>query len=287
MKIGIDSYCFHRFFGEVYPGQKTPDKLLTTKEFLQKSYDLGLNGVSLESCFLPSLEEDYLKELKSQIEEFSLEVIYAWGHPFGLERGQSEAAFLDLCASIPRAKLIGADTMRVCGASSMYLADDRSPHVKALIHQFQEIMTIADSYQVKIAMENHHDFTADEMLQIIEGVGSPNFGVTFDSGNFLRLLDDPLSAIQKLAPYTFATHLKDVALNGQAKPNDWFFFSAVPLGQGLIDHKAIIQTLKEANFSGLLTLEIDYPHPDWANREEDMVEISVRNLRKMADEIYS
>jgi hypothetical protein len=24
MKIGIDSYCFHRFFGEVYPQQQQP-----------------------------------------------------------------------------------------------------------------------------------------------------------------------------------------------------------------------------------------------------------------------
>ena len=24
MKVGIDSYCFHRFFGEVYPQQAEP-----------------------------------------------------------------------------------------------------------------------------------------------------------------------------------------------------------------------------------------------------------------------
>ena len=26
MKIGIDSYCYHRFFGEVYPQQVEPEK---------------------------------------------------------------------------------------------------------------------------------------------------------------------------------------------------------------------------------------------------------------------
>ena len=26
MKVGIDSYCYHRFFGEVYPDQKTTCK---------------------------------------------------------------------------------------------------------------------------------------------------------------------------------------------------------------------------------------------------------------------
>ena len=29
MKIGIDSYCFHRFFGEVYPEQPAPPKQMT------------------------------------------------------------------------------------------------------------------------------------------------------------------------------------------------------------------------------------------------------------------
>ena len=36
-------------------------------------------------------------------------------------------------------------------------------------------------------MENHIDFTAREILQLIEDVGSTNFGVNFDTGNALRL----------------------------------------------------------------------------------------------------
>jgi hypothetical protein len=26
MKVGIDSYCYHRFFGEVYPEQVAPER---------------------------------------------------------------------------------------------------------------------------------------------------------------------------------------------------------------------------------------------------------------------
>ena len=29
MKIGIDSYCYHRLFGEVYDMQEKPEKLKT------------------------------------------------------------------------------------------------------------------------------------------------------------------------------------------------------------------------------------------------------------------
>jgi hypothetical protein len=35
MKIAIDSYCYHRYFGEVYPGlQQPPDRALTVWDFL-------------------------------------------------------------------------------------------------------------------------------------------------------------------------------------------------------------------------------------------------------------
>ena len=48
------------------------------------------------------------------------------------------------------------------------------------------------------------------MLWLVEAVGSPYFGVNFDTGNFLRLLDDPLDAMEKLGKYVFATHIKDL-----------------------------------------------------------------------------
>ena len=35
MKIGIDSYCYHRFFGEVYPDQEPAQKKMTMQDFLK------------------------------------------------------------------------------------------------------------------------------------------------------------------------------------------------------------------------------------------------------------
>lgn len=63
MKIGIDSYCYHRLFGEVYDFQAKPDKLKTVDEFLDFAKELEVDGVSLETCFLPSLDEGFLKDL--------------------------------------------------------------------------------------------------------------------------------------------------------------------------------------------------------------------------------
>jgi len=57
MKIGIDSYCFHRFFGEVYAEQIAPPGPMTMDTFLTFARELQVDGVSLESCFLPSRDQ--------------------------------------------------------------------------------------------------------------------------------------------------------------------------------------------------------------------------------------
>ena len=34
LKVGIENYSYHRFFGEVYPQQETPDQQMTIEDFL-------------------------------------------------------------------------------------------------------------------------------------------------------------------------------------------------------------------------------------------------------------
>jgi len=293
MKIGIDSYCYHRFFGEVYnferSKQKLPEKNMTMDDFLERAKQLGVDGVSLESCFFPSYDDGYFRELKAKLDDYGFDRVYAWGHPDGLERGQNPQAYEgvedSLIASIPRAKLMGADVMRVVGSSLMFRHEPHGPQIVALAEQFRSAMKVANDYGVKLAIENHIDYTADEILQLLEMVDNKDFGVNFDTGNFLRLLDDPIAGMEKLAPYVFATHIKDLLPNPDARPDDWFFFSGVPVGWGLIDNKQLAAILKKHNYQGFLAVEIDNPHPDWFGCEDEAVSISVKNLRAIAEEL--
>jgi sugar phosphate isomerase/epimerase len=286
MKIGIDSYCYHRFFGEVYPDQDAPQKKMTMEDFLKRAKELDVDGVSLESCFLPSFDEAYLKDLKAQLDEYKFDRVFAWGHPDGLERGQNPAAFKEMKECIPRAKMIGADVMRVTGSSLMFRLEPHAPQIEALTKQFREAVRIAEDYGIKMAVENHIDYTADEIMQLLENVDSSNFGVNFDTGNFLRLLDDPIRGMEILAPHVLAVHLKDLQVNiAEAKPNDWFFFSGVPVGQGLIDNQTLANILNKQNFTGFLAVEIDHPHIDWRGREDEAVELSVKGLKKIVSSL--
>lgn len=283
MKVGIDSYCYHRFFGEVYPDQEPPDKSMTMEDFLKRAKELDVDGVSLESCFFPpDAEQAWFRELKAQLDEYNFDRVYAWGHPDGLERGQNWEAYDEMISGIPHAKEIGADVMRVVGSSLLFRHEPHDPQVKALAEMFKKAVVAAKDYDVKLAVENHIDFTSDEILQMLEMVDSEYFGLNFDTGNFLRLLDDPVAGMEKLAPYVLATHVKDLVPDKNARPTDWHFFAGVPVGMGLIDNPILAEMLHKADFKGFLAVEIDHPHTDWTGREDEAVALSVKELKRIA-----
>ena len=68
MKVGIDSYCYHRFLGDVYPEQQPPATLLTMERVIDRAHELGCEGISLESCFFPSFDAGYLADVRARLE---------------------------------------------------------------------------------------------------------------------------------------------------------------------------------------------------------------------------
>ncbi len=246
MKIGIDSYCYHRFTGDVYPQQKTPPSQITLPWFLKRAHELKVDGVSVEYPLISRFDSSYLSEVKGMLDEYNLDRVYAWGHPDGLEGGRNEKAFADMVKNIEYAKAIGAKVMRVVGASLMFRNEPHGPMLEKLTRMFSEAVQVAASHDIRIADENHIDFNSDEMLSLIKAVNSPYFGINFDTGNFMRVLDDPIKGMEKLAKYTFSTHVKDLKPNRQASVDDWFFFSSTPVGDGLVDNQKLAQLLKDA-----------------------------------------
>ncbi|MDP7254081.1 MAG: sugar phosphate isomerase/epimerase family protein [Planctomycetota bacterium] len=279
MKVGIDSYCYHRFFGEVYPEQEKPTKEMTLEDFIRRAKELAVDGVSLESCFIPRFDKSYLSEIKGMLDEANLDRVFAWGHPDGLEGGKNEKAFDEMMASIEYAHDIGANVMRVVGSSLMFRFEPHGPQIEKLSQMFSEAAREAEKYGIKLADENHIDFDSDEMLTLINNVNSPYFGINFDTGNFMRVLDDPVQGMEKLAKHVYATHIKDLKPQKGAAVNDWFFFSSTPIGDGFVDNQKLAQILKDNDYEGFLAVEIDFLHPDYNNDEDQAVEQSVKALK--------
>ncbi len=263
MKIGIDSYCFHRYFGEVYDNQEYPGKRITYEDFLNCAVELGVAGVSLETCFFDSLDESYLKSLKAIMDKGNLECIVAWGHPMGLEGGENVEAIADMEKHFKTCEIMGTDVLRMVGSHYGLRNSPHRPQMEKLIKLIKDSVKRAEVRGIKLAMENHFDFTCDEMLEMFETLSSPYFGMTLDTGNALRYGDDPVEAAKKLSKYIYALHFKDVAPLPDGNPEDWFYYACTAIGDGEIDIPALCKTLKDSGYDGIYAIEFDYLHPKY------------------------
>lgn len=282
MKVGVDHYSFHRFFGEIYPEQTAPDRNMTVEDFINTIADMGCEGITLESCFIPRFDKDYLSHLKGLLDEHRFDRVWVWGHPDGLEGGRDKAAYDEMIRNLEYAKAVGADVMKVVGASLMFRFEPHEPMLEKLAEMFSDAAAIAKDYGIKLAVENHIDFNPDEMLTLIENVDSPFFGINFDTGNFLRLLSDPVRGMEKLGKYVLSTHIKDLKPIKGVPVDEWYFFACTPVGDGLVDNKALVDILKKNNYSGFLAMEIDFLHPDYNNDELSAVKKGVAELKRIS-----
>ena len=280
MKIGIDSYCFHRYFGEVYDNQQDPGQRITCEDFLNRAIELGAAGVSWETCFFESDDKDYLKGLREIMDRGGLECIVAWGHPAGLEGGENTAAIVDMEKHHKTCQIMGTDVLRMVGSHYGLRNTPHRPQMERLMTILKEPVKRAEDLGIRLAMENHFDFTCDEMLEMFETIDSPSFGMTFDTGNALRYGDDPAEAARKLAKYIFAIHFKDVAPLEGGNPEDWFYNACTPVGSGVIDVPALVGALDGAGYDGLWAIEFDYLDPKFGDEQAALVQ-SFEYLRSL------
>jgi len=108
-------------------------------------------------------------------------------------------------------------------------------------------------HKVKLALENHKDWTADEMVDILKHFDSEWLGCNLDTGNNLSFLEDPYEVVEKLAPYTLTTHFKDMGIE---EYEDGFLLSEVPFGEGFLDLNRMVMTLRKHNPMVKINLEM-------------------------------
>ncbi len=271
LKIGIDNYCYHRLF-------ENGDWSIF--DFLKRAVELNVDGVSLETCFFPNFESDYLKKVRDALDKANFDRVLAWGHPDGLEGGKNLEAAEELKAQFKTAKSLGAKVMRIVGSSYLFRDEPHDLQVSRVSEILKHVVKVAESYDVVMGIENHLTFTADEILQILENVASEYLRVTLDTGNALRVFENPVEAARKLVPYTVATHVKDVTV-AKGSPKDINFWPSVPVGMGIIDMPAIVSVLRDAGYQGMLCIEVDRLSENWQGKEDAAVEESIRYLKSL------
>jgi hypothetical protein len=156
------------------------------------------------------------------------------------------------------AKEAGATSLRVvCLLGRRYEMCQTLQEWKTAVAGFhKQIATavpIVEKHKMPLGIENHKDWRVDQQLDLLERYSSEYVGVTLDTGNNLAVLDDPIEVVEKLAPYTVNVHFKDMAAE---EYQDGFRLSEVPLGEGMLDMKRIVEIVRHARPEVHFSLEM-------------------------------
>lgn len=126
-------------------------------------------------------------------------------------------------------------------------------HMEAMAVVLKQVRSQAMDLDMKIAIENHGDLQAWELLQLIESAGKDWVGVCLDSGNAVAAIEDPLLTLESLAPYVLTTHIRDSVIfeDPTGAAMQW-----VALGDGAIDFRTFFARFRELCPSVPVHLEI-------------------------------
>ena len=217
-------------------------------DFLEYCFSLGAGGIQAE---LDSLDPAYLSKLRRRASELGmyLEVIVS------LPQSDNSAVFERQVAAAVQA---GALCLRsACLSGRRYENFSNSGQWKEFVTEshtrIASAVPILEKHRIALGLENHKDWTADEMIALLDRHASEYLGVCLDIGNNIALLDDPRDVIEKLAPHAVTTHFKDMAVKEYP---EGFLLSEAPLGGGILDLPWVADVIRKARPRAHLSLEM-------------------------------
>jgi sugar phosphate isomerase/epimerase len=215
-----------------------------TLEFLEHCHGLGAAGIQSPITVDP-------KSLRARAEELGMYVEAVVPMPWHDDTSEFEHALRD-------AKEAGAVGLRsACLDTRRYetfqTLETWRQHVEDSIAAIERALPLLDQYKIPLGLENHKDWTAKELTGLMARYATPYFGVCLDLGNNISLLDDPMTAIEQLAPYTVNTHIKDMCVETD---DDGFRLAEVPLGTGFLDLERAISLIRSARPEAQFSLEM-------------------------------
>ncbi len=188
-------------------------------KLLDYSAKLGAQVVHFsEPRFLGSVEESDLDKVKRHADGLGLELEVGFGSicptstRFNKEEGTAEE-------QLPRmfriARRLGSPYVR-CYLGTSQDREGPAPleqHIENTVKICKAVRSQAIDMNLKIAIENHAgDLQSRQLKALIEEAGKDYVGALYDAGNAAWTLEDPLLALETLAPYVLTSGFRDSAV---------------------------------------------------------------------------
>jgi sugar phosphate isomerase/epimerase len=216
-----------------------PSRGTTFLDYLQYSYERGAGGAQ---GYINDFDPAYLKSIRDFSEKNGMYVEVTTMLP------KDDAAAADFERVVKAAKEVGAGCMRsVCLSGRRYETFNDLPTWQKFMSdskaKLARVVPILERNKMRLGIENHKDWTVEQMVPLLKSYDSEYLGCCIDWGNNMSLLDDPVEVAERLAPFCINSHIKDMAVEEYA---DGFYLAEVPLGQGMLPLKRMMDTILAA-----------------------------------------
>ncbi len=229
--------------------RRPEDRFSEPIRFLEYARSLGARGVQVG---IGARDEGYADGLRARAEAAGMDLEGIASPP----RDEADVARFE--AEVRTARRAGAVIVRTAMLSGRrYETFDSLAAFRQFADRSAVSLALAAPvvarHGVRLAVENHKDWRADELVALIKRIGSDHVGVCVDTGNSMTLLEDPMEVVEALAPLAITTHFKDMGIEEYERG---FRASEVPLGAGVLDLPRMIRTLRAANAEIPINLEM-------------------------------
>ncbi len=261
-----------------YMGAWQGQALLSVDEFLVKAKELGFDGVMLAAkrphVSLLDYDDAARKKLRERIKSLGLELVCLAGYNDftagvdrpGVPHTEIQAVYIGELARLARD--LGTNMVRIyTGYERSDLSFDKQWAM--VVEGLTMAGKIAAQYGVTLVVQNHHDIALhhDAMKWLLDEVNLPNVKAAFDcwSPTLEGLNNEEMrQAIYTMKPYIYQTTTADyeVLPRFHYEVNQTNYTQlvgqnrAVPMGEGFLDYKNFINTLKEIGYQGYITYEM-------------------------------
>jgi sugar phosphate isomerase/epimerase len=238
LRLSCCAYSFRQYL-------QGKDRTLSLEDFIGLCAEWGLDGVELTSYYFDEQTPAYCHRLRRACFLAGLDLsATAVGNAFAVPPGEGRAKQLATIRQwVDLAVEMGAPCIRVFGGPVPKDATLEQATAWA-VETLKEAEPLAAARGIYLALENHGGVTAtaDGVLAILQAVDSQWVGANLDTGNFHG--PDPYEELARVAPYAVNAHVK-TAVQPQGQP-------AAPA-----DYARIVDLLRDASFSGYLSLEYE------------------------------
>lgn len=215
--VGVDTLCWH---------MRLAAGAITMERVLADAASLGAPVVALNLHHVRERSVSQLGELRGRARDLGLRLL-AQGDFIGSPRlGDDIGAGVTRTHEwVERAAAIESPSLRL--VSGFYRAElaGKPELIEAERRYVSEVLARASegarAAGVRLLLENHSDFTVDEYERIVRDVGRDRMGVFLDLINPLVTFDDPVRAIERLAPLASSGHIRDFELRSIQQPDKY------------------------------------------------------------------